>query len=62
VYINLNRPSKPAFEARRRSGRGVVVGNKVAKAAIDWGRYTELYEYDADEPSIHQPRNDARDT
>src|SRR3954469_10522026 len=31
VCINLNRPSKPAFQARRRSGRGVIVCNKVAK-------------------------------
>jgi hypothetical protein len=62
MYINLNRPSKPAFQARRRSGRGVTVCNSVAKAAVDSGRYAELYEYDADEPSIHQLRNDDRDT
>jgi hypothetical protein len=59
VFIHLNRPSKPAFQARRRSGRGVVACSKVAKAAIDWGRYAELYEYDADEPCIPQPRSAA---
>jgi NitT/TauT family transport system ATP-binding protein len=50
-FLDILRRSFSTDEARRQ-----------LDLAIDWGRYAELYEYDADEASIHQPRNDDRDT
>jgi NitT/TauT family transport system ATP-binding protein len=44
-FLDILRRSYSADEARRQ-----------LDLAIDWGRYAELYEYDADEASIHAPR------